>query len=299
MGPISIIQMKRVIYSLYVDIPTHELDNQNPYFWDTISKSERTKIALKQNYERLLHVKEKYSEQIGVDFKFYQYDSEYQQYEKFFKDQYPQITTYNIINFYKLHLMYELAKDYDEILYLDFDVVPCTDQSFFDAWDLHEGICLYNNNKDVNKRKRPIDRINHSVRSPTAKFYNCQAMLHHQGHSGVNDVINTGIIGACSEHLQQLNYFDDFPNILNYMKQLTEEFDDTIYPPNIIKMFGYDNETVMSYRMRTNDVPVQWLDDAWHYFYDVEMHIPKQTMMLHAVNKKFDFVWRFYEKLNF
>ena len=73
MGPISIIQMKRVIYSVYVDIPTHELDNQNPYFWDTISKSERTKIALKENYQRLLHVKEKYSEQIGVDFKFYQY----------------------------------------------------------------------------------------------------------------------------------------------------------------------------------------------------------------------------------
>ena len=35
-------------------------------------------------------------------------------------------------------------------------------------------------------------------------------LLRNKGHSGVNDVINTGIIGACSEHLQQLNYFDDF-----------------------------------------------------------------------------------------
>ena len=299
MGSISIIQMKRVIYSLYIDIPTSELDNQNPYFWDTISKSERTKIALNENYQRLLQVKQKYCNKINVDFKLYEYDSEYQQYEKFFKDQYPKITTYNILNFYKIHLLYELAKKYDEILYLDFDVVPCTNKSFFDAWDLSKGICLFENNKDVNKNKRPINRINHSVRSPTAKFYNAQAMLHDKGFSGANDVINTGIVGASREHLNQLDYFRDFGHTLSFMQRLTEEFEDTIYPPNIVKMFGYDNETLMSYRIRTNNVPVQWLDNTWHYFYDTEMHIPKETMMLHAVNKKFDFVWRFYEKLNF
>ena len=33
------------------------------------------------------------------------------------------ITSYNIVNFYKIHLLYELAKKYDEILYLDFDVI--------------------------------------------------------------------------------------------------------------------------------------------------------------------------------
>lgn len=291
--------MKRVVYSLYIDIPTAELDNQNPYFWDTISKSERTKIELKENYQRLLDVKKYYADHINVDFKFYEYDDKYQEYEKNFKDKYPYITTYNIINFYKIYLLYELSKEYDDILYLDFDVVPCTQQSFFDVWDLNQGICLYENNKDVNKRRRPIDKINHSVRSPTAKFYNAQAMLHEQGYSGVNDVINTGIIGASKKHLAQLNYFENFDDTLEFMHTLTQEFDNTIYPPNIVKMFGYDNETLMSYRIKTNNIPVQWLDTKWHYFYDVEMHIPKETKMLHAVNKKFDFVWRFYEKLNF
>ena len=61
--------MKRVIYSLYIDIPSDQLDNQNPYFWDSISKSERTKISLKENYDRLLSVKQQYSKQIDVDFK--------------------------------------------------------------------------------------------------------------------------------------------------------------------------------------------------------------------------------------
>tara|TARA_R100000027_G_scaffold65139_1_gene59341 strand:- start:84 stop:959 length:876 start_codon:yes stop_codon:yes gene_type:complete len=291
--------MNKTVYSLYIDIPTKDLDNQNPYFWDNISKSKRTKIALKQNYKKLLDVKKKYCQNIGVDFHMFEHDQNYIKYEKFFKDQYPQITTYNIINFYKLHLMYELAKDYDQILYLDFDVVPCTDQSFFDVWDLSKGICLLENNKEVNKRRQPIDQINHSVRSPTAKFFNAQAMLHDQGYGGNNDVINTGIIGASKKHLQQLKYFDALAQDLDVMQKLTEEYNDTIYPPNIVKMFGYDNETLISYKIQTNNVPVQWLDAQWHYFYDAEMHIPQDTKMIHAVNKKFDFVWRFYEKCNF
>ena len=61
MGPISIIQMKRVIYSVYVDIPTHELDNQNPYFWDNHFKSlnAQKNCTQKEKYQRLLHVERK------------------------------------------------------------------------------------------------------------------------------------------------------------------------------------------------------------------------------------------------
>ena len=58
--------MSRAVFSLYIDIPQAELDNQNPYFWDTISKSERTKITLKEYYQKLLDVKIKYCNQIGV-----------------------------------------------------------------------------------------------------------------------------------------------------------------------------------------------------------------------------------------
>ena len=78
--------MSRAVFSLYIDIPQAELDNQNPYFWDTISKSERTKIALKQNYQRLLDVKIKYCNEIGVDFHMFEYDVQYKNYAQFFKD---------------------------------------------------------------------------------------------------------------------------------------------------------------------------------------------------------------------
>ena len=123
-------------------------------------------------------------------------------------------------------------------------------------------------------------------------------MLHEEGMRGDNDVINTGIVGASRQHLEQLGYFEGFESTLSMMRRLRQEDNDTIYPPNIVKMFGYDNETVFSYKLRLTQTPVQWLDDQWHYFYDTEMHIPKETKMLHAINKKFDFVWRFYEKCN-
>ena len=289
--------MKKVIYSLYIDIPDQELDYQKPYLWDNISKTNRTKELFKKHYHKLLEVKKQYSKNINVDFKMYENDDQYKEYHKFFKENYPEITTYNIINFYKIHLLYELAKKYDEILYLDFDVVPVTKESFFDVWDLTKGICVLNNNNSVNKKNMKIHQIvNQSVRSPTAKYFNAQAMLIETDHSPVNDVINTGIIGINKEHLNQLGYFNDFKNDLKLMSDLKNNNEYDLFPKNIVDIFGYDNETLFSYKIKTNDVRIQWLDDKWHNFYDIEYYIPKDTKLVHVINKRFDFVWRFYEK---
>ena len=54
-------------------------------------------------------------------------------YNRFRKD-HPEITTYNIVNFYKLDLLYTFSQMYDEVLYLDFDVVPMTNENFFKVW---------------------------------------------------------------------------------------------------------------------------------------------------------------------
>jgi hypothetical protein len=289
--------MKRVIYSLYIDIPDDELDYQPPFMWDNISKTNRTKELFKKHYHKLLEVKKQYSKNINVDFKMYEWDDQYKKYYKFFKENYPEITTYNIVNFYKIHLLYELAKEYDEILYLDFDVVPVTKDSFFDVWDLTKGICVLNNNNSVNKKNRKIHEIkNQSVRSPTAKYFNAQAMLIETGHSPVNDVINTGIIGINKEHLNQLNYFKNFREDLDLMSKLRDDKSYDLFPKNIVDIFGYDNETLFSYKLKSNNVNVQWLDNKWHNFYDLEYYIPKDTKLIHVINKRFEYVWRFYEK---
>ena len=86
--------------------------------------------------------------------------------------------------------MYQLGKTYDEILYLDFDVVPLKNDNFFEHWDLTKGIAVLNNND----RTIPIERVtdtSQTIRSPSSKYFNAQAMLFEKGLSTKNDVINT------------------------------------------------------------------------------------------------------------
>ena len=158
----------------------------------------------KLHYDKLLQSKKDYANNIGADFKMFENDNQYQTFERNFKKDFPMFTGYEIINFYKIHLLYELAKWYDEILYLDFDAVPLTNESFFDKWDLSKGICVYNNNRHVDK---DINR-EQSIRSPSAKYFNCYAMLLEGGHDPKNDVINTGIIGAKKEDI-----FRQYPHV--------------------------------------------------------------------------------------
>ena len=221
----------------------------------------------------------------------YEYDEQYKTFEQNFLKDFPMFTGYEVINFYKIHLLYELSKTYDEILYLDFDVIPFTKEhpreaSFFNNWDLSKGICVYNNNDKVNKSMN----TSQSIRSPSAKYFNCHAMLHDQGFKPVNDVINTGIIGACKEDIIKLDFFGGFKDTIDLMTKLRES-KPGIYTQNIIDMFRYDNETIFSYKKQINNVPIQWLDDKWHYFFDIQGYIPDDTKLVHCINKDFDFVW--------
>jgi hypothetical protein len=182
-----------------------------------------------------------------------------------------------------------LSKKYDEILYLDFDVIPFTNESFFNAWDLSKGICVYSNNDHVIKNIR----VNHSIRSPSAKYFNCHAMLLEHGLNPKNDVINTGIIGARKEDIQKLDFFGKFKDTIDLMTELRNDTSG-LYPQNIIDMFRYDNETIFSFKREVNNIEIQWLDDKWHYFLDKQKFIPKDTKLVHCICKDFDLVWRNY-----
>ena len=70
-----------------------------------------------------------------------------------------------------MHLLYQL--DYDEILYLDMDVIPVTDKNFFDVWDLKKGIAIMSEEWSI----KDNNRDKHCVRSPLAKYWNAHALL--------------------------------------------------------------------------------------------------------------------------
>ena len=94
-----------------------------------------------------------------------------------------------------------------------FDVIPMNHSpNFFEEWDLSKGICVIEQNDKIVHHVE----ASQSIRSPTAKYYNCQAMLLDGGYFPDNDVINTGIIGASAEHIKQLDCLTYNSNNLNY-----------------------------------------------------------------------------------
>ena len=278
----------KVIYSVYVDVPSEEHYGQSKQRNDTTEKADITVNAFKKHYTKLVESKRKYANDIGATFMMFGYDLRYQSFEQKLLKVCPDLTGYEVVNFYKIHLLEELSKDYDEILYLDFDAVPLTNESFFDRWDLSKGICVYNNNAQIVKDKE----VKHSIRSPSAKYFNCQAMLIDKGLGAKNDVINTGIIGACRDDILKLDFFGKFKDTIDLMTKLRS--DTSLYPQNIIDMFRYDNETIFSYKREINKVNIQWLDNEWHYFLDTQNFIPKEIKIVHCVCKDFDLVWRRY-----
>ena len=265
--------MKRIIFSFYIRTGDSNVDK------------------FEKHFDKLLDTQADYADNIGVPYIFYNNDWQYKEFAKQFESR-PEISQYNIINFYKIHLMYELSKYYDEILYLDLDVIPFTNDNFFDVWNFKNAITIYNTNNLVNRRTG-ISSLRHGIRSPSAKYYNAQAMLINKGLSPLNDVFNTGIVGITKDQLKELDYFTNFDNTLEFMKEL---HNDELYPKNVREMFGYDNETLFSYKVKLNNCKVQWLNDNWHYFFDKQGFIPKETKFVHAINKDFDTVWRFYAR---
>ena len=205
--------MKRVIYSLYVDVPAEEHYGQSKQKNDTVAKAKITVNAFKKHYKSLIDYKRKYANSIGASFIMFENDKRYKTYEKNLRKDFPELTGYEIVNFYKIHLLYELAKKYDEILYLDFDAVPVTTDSFFDVWDIKNHIAVYNQNHMTNKDRE----VKQSIRSPSAKYFNCQAMLIEKGLDPNNDVINTAIIGASRKQILKLDFFGGFKDTIDLM----------------------------------------------------------------------------------
>lgn len=293
-------KVKRIVFSLYIDIPKEDLDWQPPHHGHTMPKTEHTKIEFQKHASWLKEMHIKYCDSIGVEYKLFEYDVAYREYRDWFLETYPQITHYNIVNFYKIHCMYELAKEYDEILYLDYDVVPVTTENFFDAFNLNEGFAIMEGLAPTQKPfpKEPRTLIRRclewmpSIRSPAAKWWNCKALAVLTGLSSKQEdiyVFNTGIVGASKKQLQKLDYFGNFDETLELMDELKAN-EDEMWPECLQQLFGWDNETIWAYKTKLNDVKWTKLGGQWHHFMDKENHIPKSAKFIHVINKNFDYV---------
>ena len=299
--------MKRCIFSLYVEIKNYEEDR-----WTEKNKFAKDQFSLYHNF--LTVCQKKYADKVKADYILFTDDENYKKY-KLSYDSY--MSEYNIVNFYKIHLLYKLAEQYDEIIYLDMDVLPFTNENMFDLNFKQNGIAIRVNHEknpeeyieQTNSRlkirrdakltnvKLNLEKQWQSRRSPLAKYWNCRAMLIESNLPGDNDVYNTGIIGTHKENLKKLAYFDNFNNDIQLMHSLVTN--QNMWPEDIHLLFGYDNETLFSYKMICNKVKRLDLDEDWHYvMFGRWSYIPDSAKLVHIINKDFQFAKEKYEKNN-
>ena len=293
--------MKRIIFSIYTEISDSNLEDNNAYHGDNIPKSVRTKTQFQLHFDKLKECKEQYAKLCGAEFKIFSDNSEFKSkfghhFDNFKKD-------YDIMNFYKLYLFEQLANDYDEIVYLDFDVVPNTTKSPFEEWDMNKiNVRAIDCNKkniwntgalnDHFRAARPFDDIvkDFDKHNMYCKMMAKRSMLMTQNIKGDEMLSNTGILGGNSNVIRQLKMFDDFAFKVNTLEQAKEE---QMFGPTLTDKFFLNNEILFSFNLEYNNIPWNNLSEDWHFMMLSGNMSPNKdnlndAKLIHVIDKKFE-----------
>lgn len=154
--------------------------------------------------------------------------------------------------FLKVQLAEQLLDDYDEVLYLDLDVVPITHKSFFDSFNM-DNICL------------------HYTWNPKWKIDQKRLMLAEEGITSNNKVANTGVFAMNKNARDTLRFSERRYNI-------EKSYPD--YKPN--------NEVYMSYLIEKHNIEYNEIGMPWNFILDRNISTGSLAAhFIHCSNKDF------------
>ena len=253
--------MKRIIYSIY----TNNLDPHTSATDFKKSQFEKYKYKLEESQKQ-------YAKLCNADYILHKTST----------------MDYNDVQFEKLLLLEKHAEDYDEILYLDFDVVPISKVNYFEFHDMNKLSCHALRRKPTNSQlrkilfhKKPAHRQNVFIKT-CAK----NAMLSLSGINGNDLLINTGVVG-CNKNIAYQIEFSNKKNILHNILQ--EAMIDNLYPDEISDAFFHNNEVYLSYIIEKYNIPFTDIKISWNFILDGYCKKPSAAAhLLHHVNKEFE-----------
>lgn len=260
--------MSRLIFSIYEDV------NDN-------SVTSYKKQQLFKFKDILSNFQEIYAKKCNAEYKLVQTYS-----TKIFNE-------YDSIQFNKIKYLYEFSKDYDEVLYLDLDVLPKKDiPNIFDTYDFSKLICFFEDcekrmfdlfpNKD--EKYRYINELDHM--SWWIKMAAKNSMLLLEDYTLSNYIINTGVIGANFETMKRINFTNELTNMNNLLEEAKE---DNLYPPESSQFFRPNNEIYFTYLVEKKNIAHEKLDESWNYILDdIRLKDNNQANFLHIINKDFN-----------
>ena len=194
-------------------------------------------------------------------------------------------TNYNEIQFEKLYLFDELANDYDEVLYLDFDVIPIKNSIIFERFNLNT-MCACS----INKHEEFIHKLN-EVKNLTEmhmfiKTTSKKAMLSIHDINGSDDLINTGVLLANKKVIKSID-------LKNNLKEASVTFnkskDDNIYYDDITKLWIKNNEAFFSYIIEKYNIPYTNIGILWNFILNHKIKtVNPSAYFVHVISKEFE-----------
>jgi len=248
--------MRRLIFSIYTD-------KLNPHTSASDYKKEQFRIYR----DRIIEVQRGYAFLCNADYAL----------------QTTEISDYNLLQFEKLVLFQKAIQRYDEVLYIDFDVLPITKTNFFEKFDLNN-ICAYSFDRKLTKGQL-IDNLIDPM-NVYAKTCCKNAMLLIDDIVGSNELINTGVLAGNKKSIERLDFISNLEDMHKIYQQAKE---DNVYPENITENWFPNNEAFISYLIEKNKVPFTNIGIQWNFILD--KFCPKPTAgchFLHHVNKEFE-----------
>jgi hypothetical protein len=192
---------------------------------------------------------------------------------------------YDIIQFQKISIIKKLAQKYDEVLYLDFDVIINTHLSFFDHFDLNT-ICAYNIDTTIPDEVRGY-RMKDDNWHPMDMYVKAcckNAMLLLDDINNSNLVINTGVIGVNKKSAQLI----DFSKCYGVYHKAKE---DNLYPTEINSKWKPNNEVYLTYIIERYNLPYTNIGLQWNFILDdTHRDISAGAYFYHVVNKNFGLI---------
>ena len=212
---------------------------------------------------------------------------------------------FDIINLYKIHMLERLSNEYDNVLYLDLDVVPNTSENFFEMFDMNK-LCVYAPNADMeswsqkdrkNYKKGKVSFetiISHKDKySEYVKAMCKRAMLALDNMFDSNYLIaNTAILGGNSKAINNLKYSDRLKDLINTLNKAKEE---KLFGEEISKLFFANNEIFFHYLLDKYNIDWFNLPKEWHTYLMTKDKITKDlksAKMIHLINKRFEELWQ-------
>lgn len=300
----------KVVFSIYIKIPDEKLDNPKNFPDDSTLKSKRTVERLTAYKDKIIDNHKSYAESIGATYIIFENNDQYQK----FSSNFSFLSEYDKINLYKIWLLDMLTNQFDLVLYVDLDVYFRQDIDIFNFVPAEYSLCCQYRDRSslkIQSSNYYFKSYNYDFRNPHSKYWNCHALLDHDEKDSENNVFNTGILAASKHVMNQVNYFDNIEKLLLKMKTLKEDTC-SMYPDKIKESFGYDNETILSYKVKINQVPTFNLDLYWHYKHEyrslesfnqdhIAFKIDKEhllaeckknkTVIIHFISKNFGLVF--------